>query len=101
MATTVKGGTLILDFKDEGIIGSLESPLQLKEDIFSKLKESKGKIITLINATDENMLYRHSVYMSLTSHFLEDEIQLELNGTAFTDCALAITKNNEAYIMEN
>lgn len=55
MATTIKGGTLILDFKEENLISDVrENPSKLKGNFFDKLERCNGKNVKLINLADED-----------------------------------------------
>lgn len=46
MATTIKGGRLVLDFKDEPDIATTA---QLKGKFYEAIKANKGKPVTMVN----------------------------------------------------
>lgn len=53
MATTIKGGTLILDFKGYELVYD-PATIQLKEDYFTRLTKAAGKSVKIINLFDSD-----------------------------------------------
>lgn len=98
MATSKKGGVLILDFKDEQTISSDDrNPTNLKKDWFSIIKKSKGKILTLINYEDapSNSVRDDINTISYVSFQNDDLVILRVNSGT-----LIINKNKTAYYSE-
>lgn len=104
MATT-KGGTLILDFKDEDAIStSPETKTQLKKDYYKEIVSCKGKSISIINAVDEDnevLVNRNDVSFTITIRYASatNEVILYLAYPSnLTIGTLHIYKDNTAYI---
>lgn len=62
MATSKKGGYIILDFKDYVLTRDTDNSVIIK-GLYQKLVNSKGKDIRIINATEsESILNKEDVY---------------------------------------
>lgn len=87
---------MILDFKDEEIIGVRDNPTNLKQDFYGMLKKSKGKIVVMINGTDRaEYLNKNRVTIPLDIIFEEDEVLLVCLSRTYY-----ISSANTAYVDE-
>lgn len=97
----IKGGTLILDFKDEEEISyDDEKPTQLKKDYYSMIKKSYGKKLMLINAVDSGNEYLKNGVVDITYTF-DDNMRITFDfyvSQTYLYCEL--TEDNKIFIAE-
>lgn len=91
MATSKKGGYIILDFKDEPLIGT--NTQLVSRDWYSTIVNSRGKEIRLINYgdTSEDIERGHVVTVGIVI-FGDEDVTLKISGLG----ELKISRDNKA-----
>lgn len=91
MATSKKGGHIILDFKDEPLIGT--NTQLVSRDWYSAIVNSRGKEIRLINYGDTSEdIERDYVVTVGVVIFGDEDVTLKISGTG----ELQISRDNKA-----
>ena len=85
--TSLKGGTLILDFKDEEeITYEASTPTILKRNYLEIIKKAKGKHIRIINLKDNESDFNENVIIESSSY--------QITGNV---CNINFSYNSENY----
>lgn len=102
MATSKKGGYIILDFKNEDMIEDANGSTLLRQDMYNKIKRSYGKELRIINMQDAYDNVSREMIVTSTTYYINDigvTIALHLDGGAVEN--LIINSNNEAHVKES
>lgn len=94
---TKKGGYIILDFKKKIISENATDKTQLDEDYYSRIVNTKGKSVIIINIDDDDYLNPDSIYNCTAIKFGYDEVVLVLRDADIVSPRLHIKKDNQAY----